>query len=187
MSNFLSISTRLKSRFYYPLVFASFGKASRLFRPTALVNPRYIHIGNKVHIGPGVRIEAIVIDPANPPEIRIGDNVNIEQNVHIICHRSIVIESDVSITGFCTIVDTTHPIDNLRPDQKMGALIEPDNATVEIGCGAFIGMGARILPGVRIGTGAVIGANAVVTKSVPDFAVAAGVPCQVFRQRRMVE
>lgn len=90
------------------------------------------------------------------------------------------------MTGFCSIVDTTHPIDGLRPDEKIGQVIQDDDKFVEIGFGAFIGMGARILPGVRIGRGAVIGANSVVTRDVPDFCVAAGVPARVLRRRHVV-
>jgi acetyltransferase-like isoleucine patch superfamily enzyme len=47
-----------------------------------------------------------------------------------------------------------------------------------------LGIGAIILPGVRIGRGAQIGAGSVVTKDVPPYAVAAGVPARVLRSRR---
>ena len=40
-----------------------------------------------------------------------------------------------------------------------------------------------ILPGVHIGTGCIIAAGAVVTKSVPDYAIVAGVPAKVIRIR----
>ena len=106
--------------------------------------------------------------------------------MHIVCHHRIVIERDVSITGFCSIVDTTHPVDGLRADDKMGQLVIDDDASVEIGAGTFIGMGARILPDVRIGRGAVIGANSVVTRDVPEFGVAFGAPAVVKRRRRML-
>jgi acetyltransferase-like isoleucine patch superfamily enzyme len=43
----------------------------------------------------------------------------------------------------------------------------------------WIGSKATILAGVTIGQGAVIGANAVVTRSVPAYAVAVGVPARV--------
>jgi len=180
------IGVRLKSKLYYRFLFGDFGSSSLLFRPTFLLNPRYIHIGKNVRIAPGVRLEAVVLDPRRPPELRIGDNVNIEQNVHIVCHNRIVIGSDVSITGFCSIMDTTHPIDGIGPDTKMGNMINDDDAVVEIGRGTFIGMGARILPNVHIGTGAVIGTNSVVTRDVPDFSIASGIPARVQRQRRML-
>jgi len=44
---------------------------------------------------------------------------------------------------------------------------------------ASLGSGAVILCGLTIGRGAMVGAGAVVTKDVPDFAVAVGVPAQV--------
>lgn len=49
----------------------------------------------------------------------------------------------------------------------------------EIGAGTDIGPGARILGAIKIGQRAMIGANAVVTKDVPDFALAVGVPARV--------
>ncbi len=52
-----------------------------------------------------------------------------------------------------------------------------------IGHDVWIGHGAVILPGVRIGIGAVIGTGAVVTRDIPDYAIAAGVPARVKRRR----
>jgi phosphonate metabolism protein (transferase hexapeptide repeat family) len=54
---------------------------------------------------------------------------------------------------------------------------------VTLGHDVWIGHGAVILPGVTIGTGAAIGAGAVVSKDVPDFAIAVGVPAKVNRYR----
>jgi acetyltransferase-like isoleucine patch superfamily enzyme len=117
------------------------------------------------------------------PSLTIGNDTNIEQNVHIVCHNRITIGSNVSITGFCAIVDVTHPHRGLAPDSKIGAQIADDAATVEIGDGAFIGIGTVILPNVRIGRRAVIGANSVVTRSIPDGCVAAGVPARLINQQ----
>jgi predicted dehydrogenase/acetyltransferase-like isoleucine patch superfamily enzyme len=49
---------------------------------------------------------------------------------------------------------------------------------------ASIGSNATILPGVTIGEGALIGAGAVVTKDVPPYAVAAGVPARIVGDAR---
>ena len=45
--------------------------------------------------------------------------------------------------------------------------------------GASIGSGAVILCGVTIGEHALVGAGAVVTRDVPDFAIAVGVPAEL--------
>ena len=54
---------------------------------------------------------------------------------------------------------------------------------VVLGNDVWIGHGAIILPNVTIGDGAAIGAGAVVSRDVPAFAVAVGVPARVVRYR----
>jgi acetyltransferase-like isoleucine patch superfamily enzyme len=53
---------------------------------------------------------------------------------------------------------------------------------VRIGEGAWIGNAAVIM--ADVGRHAIVGAGAVVTKPIPDFAVAAGVPARVLKSRR---
>lgn len=54
---------------------------------------------------------------------------------------------------------------------------------VTIGHDVWIGHGAIILPGRNIGNGAVVAAAAVVTKDVAPYAIVAGNPARVIRQR----
>ncbi|RED57575.1 acetyltransferase-like isoleucine patch superfamily enzyme [Cohnella lupini] len=58
-----------------------------------------------------------------------------------------------------------------------------DNEKSSIGHDVWIGTNVVILPGVKIGNGAIIGAGAVVTKDIPDYTVAVGVPARVIRYR----
>lgn len=43
----------------------------------------------------------------------------------------------------------------------------------------FLGAGVKVLPGVTIGKGCIIGAGSVVTKDIPDYSLAVGLPAQV--------
>ena len=54
---------------------------------------------------------------------------------------------------------------------------------IAIGNDVWIGHGAIVLPGRSIGDGAVIAAGAVVTKDVPPYAIVAGNPARLVRQR----
>jgi acetyltransferase-like isoleucine patch superfamily enzyme len=56
-------------------------------------------------------------------------------------------------------------------------------APVVIEDDADIGVGAILLPGVTVGRGAQVGAGAVVTRDVPAYAVVAGNPARVLRER----
>ena len=52
-----------------------------------------------------------------------------------------------------------------------------------IGNDVFIGANVTVLDGVKIGDGAVIGAGAVVTKDIPPYGIAVGVPARVVKYR----
>ena len=175
------VGVSLKTAIYYRRIFRYLGPESRIYRPLMLLNPRYVSVGAKTSIREGARIEAIVLDEAHPPSIEIGNNVNIEQNVHIVCSSRIVIGDNVSITGHCAIVDTVHPFDSVDDPRKIGERIDTRSTPVEIGSNTFIGFGTVILPNVRIGRNCVIGANCTVTNDIPDFSVAVGSPARIVR------
>jgi phosphonate metabolism protein (transferase hexapeptide repeat family) len=54
---------------------------------------------------------------------------------------------------------------------------------VVVGHDVWIGHGAIVMPGLMIGTGAVIGSGAVVTKDVPPYTIAVGIPAKPIKER----
>lgn len=52
-----------------------------------------------------------------------------------------------------------------------------------VGHDTWLGHGAIVMPNVEVGTGAVVGAGAVVTRDVPPYTVAVGVPARVVKRR----
>jgi acetyltransferase-like isoleucine patch superfamily enzyme len=171
--------TRLKTAIFYRWFFGSMGKRCSLGKPLQLNNPRYMYLGDRVLIRQGARLEAIRLFSHRIPELRIGNDVNIEQNVHIVCQSKVSIGNKVSITGHCAIVDTTHPFVTLGDGQKIGAEILDEESYVIIEDHAFIGFGSVILPNVKIGRYAVIGALSVVDRDVPAFGVVRGNPAKL--------
>lgn len=95
--------------------------------------------------------------------------------------RNLVLEDYVGWGPGAKVLGSVHtgtPTD--EPIITTSLVIKP----VMVGFGADVGMNAAILPGVRIGMHSIVGAGAVVTNDVPDYAIVAGVPARVLRDRR---
>lgn len=116
---------------------------------------RGVKIGKKSHIS-----RYVVIDDTEPKLVEIGRGVAVTQGVMILTHQR-----DLSV---------------YKPN--MYAMECPFKAgKVIIKDGAHIGIGAIVMPGVTIGEGAIIGAGAVVTKNIPPYSLALGVPAKVIK------
>lgn len=169
------------SQVKYKVLMHKFGTRSRIIDPMLITNYKNIVIGNNVLIRNGIRLE--VVEPSNDEVvISIGNNVNIEQNVHIIAHSRVSIGNNVTITGSCSIVDVEHPYDDIDCILKIGNRISAIRKTVIIGDDSFIGYGVHINPGVSIGKYCIIGARSVVTKDVPDYSVVVGNPGKIIKR-----
>lgn len=107
----------------------------------------------------------------------------LEENVYVgpRCLLGLVhLERDVLLAGHVLIPSGGHTHafeDPSRPIREQGG----ERRLVRVGAGSWIGAGAIVL--ADVGRGCVVGAGAVVTRPLPDFAVAAGVPARVLRFR----
>ena len=54
---------------------------------------------------------------------------------------------------------------------------------IHIGPNCWVGAKVTVLDGVTIGEGSVVAAGAVVTKDIPPYSIAAGVPAKVIKRR----
>lgn len=110
--------------------------------------------------------------------LRFGNNVKMNDRVHIVAHESVEIGSGVLIASNVFISDTSHGTTRL---DDTGLLVPPADrvlisSPVTIGNNVWIGENACILPGVHLGDSCIVGAGAVVTKSFPACTIIAGVP-----------
>lgn len=98
------------------------------------------------------------------PKARIG------RGLYIGHFGGIIVGSGASLGDYCNLSQgVTLGVDG-RGDRR---------GSPQIGNRVFIAPGAKVLGAITVGDDAVIGANAVVVRSLPDRAVAVGIPAQI--------
>jgi acetyltransferase-like isoleucine patch superfamily enzyme len=112
--------------------------------------------------------------------LKIKNGAHIEQFFHVGACDYVEIGENVLIAGRVYIADHNHEFKQI--DKPIAAQNIQLGGKVVIEDNAWLGEGCVILPGVTVGKGAVIGSNAVVTKNVPPFSVAVGIPAKIVRQ-----
>lgn len=145
----------------------------RIFQHVRIFRPVNVSLGRMAVLRPYVFLKAW------KGRLTIGERTVLGEYTLVDVAGSVDIGSDVLIAPFCKIIDSNHAVDSEGPISAQGH----DISAVVIQDDAWIGAGAAILAGVTVGKGAVVGAGAVVTKDVPPYAVAAGVPAKVIRFR----
>lgn len=155
--------------------FKSMGK-NVILEPEILVfHPGNIQLGNNVYIG-----HRTILKGYYQNMMTIGNNIWIGQDCYLHSGGGIEIEDEVGLGPRVILLTIYH-----NEKEFPGAIINvpQKQAPIKIETGCDIGIGAIILPGVTIGKLSQIGAGAVVTKSIPPFSVAVGVPARILRQR----
>lgn len=134
-----------------------------------------------ISLGDDVIISRNCVVQGKTGPIIIGNKTDIGCNTTLSSVTGIEIGSSVLIAGNCYIGGARYLSDDIhRTMMEQGpyslgpVIIEND---------VWLGAGVIVIDGVRIGKGCIVGAGAVVTKDVPDYAVAIGVPARVIQMR----
>ena len=144
------------------------------YRENVIAMARLASIGDNTV----VRETAMLRQPEN---IRIGSCSHIN---HYCCiwaspNAKISIGDNGLMGPGVKIFSSNHGIERNTPMREQ-SYIEKD---VTIGDDVWIGANCVIVAGITIGNGAMIAAGSVVTKDIPEYAIAGGVPAKVLRYR----
>lgn len=189
---YLVWSYRVRSVFYniYTLfysawirnTFAASGTGVIYYPSVTVRGGKYVRIGNMTAIGRHGVITAWNLVDGITPDLRIGNSCDIGEYVHLSCANAITIGDGVLFGRWVTVIDNSHG--SLCDEQKdMSPIVRPveTKGPVVIEDNVWIGDKVTILPGTHIGRGSIIAANSVVSKDIPPYCVAGGIPAKVIK------
>ncbi len=149
-----------------------YGKWARWLRRAAC-RGMLLYMGRDVNVEQG----AVFGDGRN---IRIGDSSGLGINCRM--YGPVSLGKHVMMGPDVMVITSNHRSDRLDVPMTQQGGTGPH--PVVIGDDVWIGARVIILPGVTVGNGAVLAAGSVVTKDVPAYAVVAGNPARMVRDRR---
>jgi acetyltransferase-like isoleucine patch superfamily enzyme len=165
-------------RLLFAANFKRFGAKSSIFSPLQLNGAEYIEIGDHVTIGYKSRLTAEKHDE-HIPRMIIDDRTRIGHFSIISCIRDVQIGKNVNAGAGVYISDNLHGYEDISLPIKAQPTIFKNS--VHIGDDTWIGVNVAIM-GAKVGKHCVIGANSVVTRDIPDYCVAAGIPAKVIKR-----
>ncbi len=161
-------------------------KNARIMRfPIDIRGKKHIIVSKGFTTGVGCRLEAYPISK-NKKVLSFGNNLQINDYVHITAIESVTIGNNVLLASKIYISDCTHgsyagDISDCNPNTipKDRPLF---SKPVVIEDNVWLGEFVTVLPGVTIGKGTIVGANSVVSKSLPENVIAVGSPAKPIKK-----
>lgn len=132
-------------------------------------------LGKWVHLGVDTALRC------HEGTLTLGDKSVLARDISINCYLDVEIGDSALIADSVYISDFDHKFSDLTQPIKDQGITK---ARVRIGRDVWLGTKVTVCCGVVIGEGAVVGANAVVTRDLPAYAVAVGMPARVIKDRR---
>lgn len=133
-----------------------------------------------ITLGHGVSINDAVVINANRGFVALGERSWLGPFCLVYGNGGVSIGRNVLIAGHSTINTVSHSSARCDiPINDQPVLTDP----VTIEDDVWIGLNAVILQGVTLGRGCIVGAGAVVTRSIPPWSIAMGVPARVVGRR----
>jgi len=111
--------------------------------------------------------------------IRIGSGTFLNIGVMVASVELVEIGDHCMLANGCFVTDGAHRFDD--PDEPVPWQGFTSKGPTRIGDNVWCGANVVVTSGVTIGERCVIGANSVVTRDIPAFSVAAGIPARVLR------
>lgn len=170
---------RFLRRAYWSFRLNAVARPLSIGRNVEIAGAENISLGSNVYIVDGAVVRA------EHGRLVCGDRLAVNGGARIIAdYGEIIMGEGVMIGPGVLIRASNHASDDLEKfmwDQGQ------TGGKIEIGDDVWIAGHAVIVPGVKIGNHVIVAAASVVTKDVPDYAVVAGAPARVIRDRRTGE
>lgn len=170
---------RIIQRLRWKFLLAEFGKKTYIFSPLRIDGPENISVGSKVYVGYKTWLAALPLTGEKQCSLIIKDDCAIGNFNHIYCTKQIILEKGVLTADKVYISDNLHGYEDIHTYIKEQSIIQ--NRTVVIGEGSWLGENVCVL-GAKIGKHCVLGSNSVVTKDIPDYCVAVGIPAKIIKR-----
>ena len=141
-----------------------------------------VHLDENVHIYRWSIVELGEGDAS----LRVGRNTYIQPGCIMNPFVSnIIIGANCMIAAHCALTPYQHGFSDTGRSMRKQPMTSKGDIIIEDD--VWLGLNVSVMDGVTIGEGAIIGAGAVVTKNIPRYTIAGGVPARVLRTRERTD